>query len=249
MPTEDEFDPAADKIGSFHIEENQQENVVADVPTNPDDNTPLLTDVGWSDYVLSKFHEDELNQDGFPAVDGLRRVAQLLIGEIVFSEPTVLQCPNPQNDGRAVVKFTVVFDTNPQKTFSDVADVYPGNTPKKEFSVHATATASTKAEGRALRKALNLRKVLAAEEVSDTPIEEPGKINSGQISFMNLMCERNNIDAMKLIGLSPKLKGVKLEDIPYAAAVKINAFLTECQNGKRVIPEEIKGYKSNWRPE
>ena len=49
-------------------------------------------------------------------------------------------------------------------TFCDVADSWEGNTDDM-FCVYSTATAATRAEGRALRKALRLR-VVAAEEVT-----------------------------------------------------------------------------------
>ena len=49
--------------------------------------SPSTTDPGWNDYVMSKFTEKEL-YDGNPLVNGLRRVAELVIGPIVYSGPT-----------------------------------------------------------------------------------------------------------------------------------------------------------------
>ena len=124
--------------------------------------SPSTTDPGWNDYVMSKFTEKEL-YDGNPLVNGLRRVAELVIGPIVYSGPT--QVFPPQRDdhhGRATVVFTVEFENGMR--YSEVADCWEGNTDDM-FCAYAIATASTRAEGRALRKALRIRAV-AAEEMT-----------------------------------------------------------------------------------
>jgi hypothetical protein len=135
----------------------------------------------------------------------------------------------------------------------DVADVCELNT-SKDYAMYASATAATRAEGRALRKALQLKRVIAAEEVGLTNNDDPNlKINTRQISFLSMMCERLDINVMKLINMSKKFKVDKIEDVSYASAIQINKFLSECQNGKdskgnpRLIPENIKGFDSNWR--
>lgn len=63
----------------------------------------------WNDYVLELFTEKELI-DGNPLTTGLRRVAELLIGEIISSKPTdvqVLQTNNPV--GKTTVTYEVQF--------------------------------------------------------------------------------------------------------------------------------------------
>ena len=62
------------------------------------------------------------------------------------------------------------MDSGELRTFAEVADVWHGNTDDL-FCAHPVATACTRAEGRALRKALKLR-VLAAEELAKKNIVE-----------------------------------------------------------------------------
>jgi hypothetical protein len=220
------------------------------------DDCPEMYDPRWPDYVLGQLEEDERTPDGLPLTDGLRRLALKLLGPIVKSVPITIQAPNPNNDNHATVAWELQIawdgDLNDVRTFGDVADVYTGNT-KEEFAVHASATAATKAEGRALRKALNLKHTLVAEEVSEVPAEDPTKITTAQISFVDMLCQRNDVNVRKLLALSRKNKLDKIEDMPYAAAVAMCKYLAECQKGqnargdKMEFPESIKGYESNWR--
>ena len=127
-----------------------------------EESAPAITDPEWNEYVMSMFTSKEL-YDGNPLVNGLRRVAELVIGPIVYSGPT--QVFPPQRDdhhGRATVVFTVEFENGMR--YSEVADCWEGNTDDM-FCAYAIATASTRAEGRALRKALRIRAV-AAEEMT-----------------------------------------------------------------------------------
>ena len=70
-----------------------------DVDTTPTDvvmsDSPDITSPEWNGYVMGMFTEKEL-YDGNPLVAGLRRVAELVIGPIVFSGPT--QVFPPQRD-------------------------------------------------------------------------------------------------------------------------------------------------------
>lgn len=210
-----------------------------------ENNIPIISDTKWSDYVLTQFEDAELI-NGNPTVDGLRRVACKLLGDIVESVSKVIQAPSPDNDSRATVEHRVSFlkEDKVVYTFGDCADSFAGNT--SEYSNYPTSIAATRAEGRALRKALHLRRVIAAEESLDTPVEKPGKINNTQISFINMMCSRHNINVWKLVNMGAA-KYKKVEDIPYATAVKINKFLNEIQNDKRKIPDSISGYEPDWK--
>ena len=146
------------------------EGVALETPQNVDTSIkdkivtegPNPTDVEWNDYVLSLFDEKEL-YDGRPLCAGLRRVAELLLGRMVISRPTQVFPPTEGDSiGRATVIWEVVFEDG--SVFSDVADCWEGNT-DDTFCVFNTATAATRAEGRALRKALRL-KTVAAEEMT-----------------------------------------------------------------------------------
>ena len=144
---------------SLYEQVTEEESIEEDVPS-------MLSDE-WHDYVMSHFKSNELI-DGNPVCAGLRRVSELLLGSVIESGPSQV-FPATDNDGpgRATVVYKIVFDwmhSGLPKTFSEVADVWHGNTDDL-FCAHPVATASTRAEGRALRKALKLR-VLAAEELA-----------------------------------------------------------------------------------
>lgn len=233
-------------------EEEQEENInqesvkIIITPTSPE----------WNEHVLSHFQQDEL-VDGNPTVDGLRRVTELLLGPIIVGKATVIQSPSLDNDGRCVVSYNVqVRDSsnleNPYYAWeqTSIADCYAGNCDPR-FAVFATAVAETRAEGRALRKLLRLRKVIAAEEAGLVPAEENGingKITPTQMSFIETLCQRNDINIPVYLGDSKSFSfNGKLEDVPYKSAVAIIAHLSELQRNKSTINPKYKGYNSNWR--
>lgn len=211
---------------------------------------PKITDRDWNEYVLSHFGPDEL-ADGNPTVDGLRRVAELLLGPIVVGEAKVIQSPNPQNDSRCVVEYTCTIKTNyGDITQRSAADCYPGNCDHR-FAVYSSAIAETRAEGRSLRKLLKLRKVIAAEEAGLVPLEETGvngKITPTQMNFIETLCKRNDINVVAYLGGAKDFNfNGKLEEIPYKSAVAVISHLSEMQRQQSSINVKFKGYNPNWR--
>lgn len=138
------------------------------------------------------------------------------------------------------------------KTYADVADVWHGNTDDM-FAVHAAATASTKAEGRALRKALKLR-VVAAEELCK---KDPSKviaqessttderITPSQVNYLVNKCKKLDVDILKFVNIGDRnyksVYGIKKD----VAITMINT-LQEMDKGERLIPEKIQGFNENW---
>src|SRR5206468_2886867 len=128
---------------------------------------PRIDEPSWTDFVLAKLTPEEF-RDGNPKVDGLRRVASELLGDIIENSSEVLQAPTAANGFFATVRARVVIlwkkdcygDPGP-RVFTGLADVYPGNT-EPAFGRFPSSVAETRAEGRALRKALQLRRVVAA---------------------------------------------------------------------------------------
>lgn len=217
-----------------------------------EDIVPEMHDTAWSDYVLKQFEEDEV-MDGNPTVDGLRRITLKLLGPIIESRCNVVQSPVPANDFSATVEHEVVIEwkrgdsSRGERRFREVADVNIANC-DPEFRRFATSTASTRAEARALRKALMLKRVVAAEEVTDVAPEttdNPGKITKNQISFLTLLCKRNNINVMKYINIG-KNKFDKLAEVPYNVAIKMVGALSDFQRHPEKVKEEIKGWDENW---
>ena len=217
----------------------------------------------WNDYVMAHFHSNELI-DGNPICAGLRRVAEFLLGDIVESGPEqVFPATDGLSPDRATVVFKVVFDwmnSGKHRVFKEVADVWHGNTDDL-FCAHPVATASTRAEGRALRKALKLR-CLAAEELAKKDIvnivqesvkkvptsgeyEGGNKISSQQIQFIDNRCNQLDVDVISFINMGENTYG-SIEQVTKESAKKMIKVLNNYQNGS-AIPESIQGYKVNWR--
>jgi hypothetical protein len=233
-------------------------DVVAQVNERVKGSIPDITSYDWHDYVMSHFHADELQDGKYPKVDGLRRVAEILIGRIIISGPKdVFGTLTPDNTGRATVVYQVVFDTlGGQKVFSSVAGSYLGNT-DDEYAVFPEAIAEVRAEARALRRALRLRAVSAeeltskdtkqivkaqTERISDGEWELNDNISSTQITFLTKTCEKLGIDLNKFI-CSGKETYADIKSIPKGVAVDMIKRLNEYQsstNQSIVIPEEIK---------
>ena len=130
---------------------------------------PIYGSEDWAEFVMSQFQKGEVfDNDGLTTVScaGLRRVAQKLLGNIIVSEPSHVFPASGEGAGRATVAWRVVIDwmgSGQLRTFGDVAGVWYGNTDPM-FADYPEATAATRAEGRALRKALGV-KCVSSEEV------------------------------------------------------------------------------------
>jgi hypothetical protein len=220
--------------------------------------TPSMLSAEWHDYAMTLFNESEL-VDGHPLVAGLRRVAELVLGTIVFSGPTqVFPVQREDHHGRATVVFTVEFANGIK--YSEVADSWEGNTDDM-FCAFAVAIASTRAEARALRKALKIKGVAAEEltkkdtakivrDISNTKNSSEGEYNEqsrmsdAQYNFIDVKCKQLNIDGQKLF------KEFKVEvgkKISKKVASDIIDVLNDYQRDKSLIPKEIIGYQQEWR--
>lgn len=217
---------------------------------NDEEGTEIIDQTSplWNDYVMKQFVEDELFNKN-PTVDGLRRIAEKLLGGIKSINSIVLQTPDLSNEKRCTVKVEILFFND--KMFAGVADSYWGNTDKK-FRNYPSSIAETRAEGRALRKALGLRKVISAEELSETAEDDYGEekvnITDTQIRFIEVMCEsdRLNINVEKFI----KSEGFicsKIQELKHDNSLLLQKKLSEYQQNIESIPEEIRGFSKSWR--
>lgn len=215
-------------------------------------------DLEWTDHVLGLLSEDEKIM-GNPTTDGLRRIFELALNcTVVGADSNVVQSPDLNNERRATVTHTLTFILNDEsvpeaskyRSVSGAADVYWGNC-DKIYRNHPVAVAETRAEGRALRRALKLRKVVAAEEIAkdiDTEhLEENnlGKINSTQINFFDVFGKRLDINIHKLLD-KLAIESSNIYNILYDDAVKTITTLSSYQQSND-IPEDIKGYDPNWK--
>jgi len=250
---------STDLFDQEDIENSQQETELQE------ETSPAYGSEDWHDYVMSKFHKSEM-YNGNPLTVGLRRVAEELLGDIIVSRPTtIVASDDPNGPGRATVGFEVVIDwmnSGQLRTYGDVADCWHGNTDDL-FCAHPAATASTKAEGRCLRKALKVRCVAAEEiprnkdvvaivrqsikvEPSNGDWTEEDDITSPQIQFIDTKCKQLNVNVIKFINQGDK-KYEAIGDVRKMTASKMIKLLNEYQNKSKEIPDDIVGYNNNWR--
>lgn len=235
------------------------ENVIPEPPDCKDVNAggideppkrPLKSDPEWHDFVMGHFRDDELFE-GRPYVDGLRRVVEILVGNIVDQHVTVVQAPNENNGRWATVIMTIEFGdlynyNIPTARFSDASDCFIGNVLDENMAKYPTAIAVTRAEGRIYRKALGLKRIIAVEE-ADTFVQadDTKKITDTQINFINQICKQTNINALSFMRSgTTTFKSIK--EIPTDTAANMIQKLASYKNNVSKIPESIKGYAEGW---
>jgi len=220
---------------------------------------PSIHDLGWTDYVLGLLSDDE-KIAGNPTTDGLRRIFEIVLNcRLMSSTSSVVQSPSPDNEKRATVVHSLTYCLNPGiedqnglniLTVDGSADVYWGNC-DKVYRNHPVAVAETRAEGRALRRALRLRKVVAAEELSKDIEDHPddnsvSKISINQINFIDVIAQRLNInvvDLMKTLDIDTS----NIYNISHENAVKTIKHLTTLQQNMSNIESVLLGYDNNWK--
>ncbi len=175
----------------------QDLDTLEDEPEELDPPTP--SDPGWTQYVLGKFLEDEVDGQN-PRVEGLRRVAGELVGELIEEGCDLIAAPTEDNRFRACVKAWGIFLTETGRTrrFEALADAHSENC-FEDYATYLVAMADTRAKGRMFRNALCLKRVVAAEEVSKTmataaDVQQGGAIHTGQITLIRMMSDHNHID-------------------------------------------------------
>ncbi len=182
--------------------------------------TPNYYDVEWQDYVLAQFAPNELVDGKYPSVNGLRRVVELLLGEIMQAGPIDTKTTmDPAALGKAVVTYEILIawklgagpyislDQNepyPLKCFRAIASSCPMNTDDM-YAVFPEAIAETRAEGRALRRALRLAVVCADEltrkntaEIVKQSLAKSEKATEGNWEEASLITD-NQINSIKLL--------------------------------------------------
>ena len=219
---------------------------------------PNINSLEWSDYVLGLLSDDE-KIEGNPTTDGLRRIFEIAMNcTIISAESVVVQSPCPENEKRATVAHNLTYVLNDKescpetkkRTVSGTADVYWGNC-DKIYRNHPVAVAETRAEGRALRRALRLRKVVAAEELAKNIEDDPNgenvnKISEQQINFIDVMGKRSNINIKELL-LDMSIDSSNIKSITHDSAVEIIRELSKHQQNLKDVASKLVGYESEWR--
>lgn len=227
--------------------------------SEPAEKVPAISSPEWSDFVLSKFQADELDELGNPRVDGLFRVAELLLGEAISGEGDLIEAANCNNGWSASAKYTLKFlktATAPSYgqplvvTFTGVADCSPRNA-DDQFCRYAAAMAETRAKGRALRTALRLRRVVSAEEVCPLPQDDATdeKVTTVQLDTIDLLCERAKVNAKALIAMiaaENNYEVKRISEIKRGLAklciTKLNEYVRQASS----VPEAVSGYVAKW---
>ena len=239
------------------MESNEVEIVADDTDTEQSQKTveelmtkPSRTDFEWHDYIMQQFHDEEL-MNGCPKVDGLRRLVEKFIGQIITTNVKIVQTPCPENRERASVIYSATIidkDSSYQQTltYTDAADCYKGNA-LNEYSKHPVALATTRAEARVLRKVLKLRTIAAEEQTSDIvnviDKDNTDKITQEQIKTIMVLAERTGIDINALLKHNEKEEISSLGNILNATQVtgkSILKILSVYQGEPELIPDIIK---------
>jgi hypothetical protein len=220
----------------------------AESPEEEKDVVYTASDPEWSEYVLDQMHDSELKQ-GNPTVDGLRRVTERVYGEIVSSTSEIFNYDTSR--GVCTVKHSLAiqkYDTDAIITVDGCVDVKFQNIPHP-FNQHLVSTADTRAEGKALRRALKLR-VVTAEEVQQTSEDDvlaaQENITDQQILAINQMCKRLDVNLIEGVkSVCPNANSVR--DSSNLQGRMLLSTLSEHQRSPASIPENLKGYDSEWR--
>jgi hypothetical protein len=234
---------------------------VASASVDSTEPTPVKVtpnDLGWTDYVLGLLSDDE-KIAGNPTTDGLRRVFEIALNcDMIDSSSEVVQSPDPSNEKRATVSHRISYvlkdDSVPAdskfRSVTGAADVFWGNC-DKIYRNYPVAVAETRAEGRALRRGLKLRKVVAAEEMAKEIEDHPdansvSKISVNQINFIDVIAQRLNVNVVNLIK-SLAISEENIYNISHEDAVGVIRHLTSYQQDMSKITEELTGYLPNWK--
>jgi len=257
---DDNIDAVAEKILENVEPETEElcETIVVcdneEQETTPKESPPSMNDPEWTQYVLGKFTDDEIDGKN-PRVEGLRRVAQELLGHISEEGCNLVAAPTIDNDMRACVKAWIVIDDGVRQCrFEALADANAANC-QAEFGYYPTAMADTRAKGRCFRNALNLKRVLAAEEINPAlsmqkDDNDNDAIDPSQSTAIRIMCNRLSISIPKIIEFM-KIDGAKDDDNNVdiskltrgqAKTVlhKLNVYSNTSQKDGLEIPQEIK---------
>jgi len=218
---------------------------------------PDINSLEWNDYVLGLLSEEE-KISGNPTTDGLRRIFEIALDcTIIDSTSEVVQSPSPDNEKRATVVHSLNYILNNEslpaelraRAVNGAADVYWGNC-DKIYRNHPVAVAETRAEGRALRRGLKLRKVIAAEEVANEIEDDPdginvSKITNNQINFIDVLSKRLNININNMLTIKNITESIY--NVSHTDAVVLIRDLSKYQQNKSDIPDNIIGYDSSWK--
>lgn len=168
------------------------EEIIKFTPWEPD----------WTERVLAMMSDSE-KVNGKPKNHGLRRMVELIIGRIYYSDTEQTTAPNKDNEFTSVCKYVCKIKGHDggDYHFSDVADATYNNvgstkTDKDRFAYFVTTVSSTRAKSRAWRDALGLAVVTFDELPKDVDAIDAVDfevMNDAQVETCRTICKRLKI--------------------------------------------------------
>jgi len=224
--------------------------MVEDQPTYVnEDKRPQEYDPEWSEYLLDQLSDSELI-NGAPTVDGLRRITEKCFGEIIESKSDIVETPTSQNNQRCTIRHTLTinkYGSGQSISVDGCVDVLYHKTPYP-FKDHLVATADTRAEGKALRRALKIRVVTAEELQNEDEAEALSAdelINDQQVLALNQLCKRLDISVVPFVTAEYKVK--KINELRNLEGRLLISKLSDLQRTPKDIPKPCVGYDDNWK--
>lgn len=203
-----------------------------DETISPEKDIPSYLSEDWSDYVLKQFLPNEVDPNGHPLLHGLRRLANLLIGDIVVSGPITLNQSFNEGKPFASCVYEIQFGNN--RIFRAVGDCNDDNT-DHPFCKYASAIAETRGEARTLRKALGLNVVAKDELCNKLEIKSKGeKITTNQSKILEVKLKGLGLDLNKF---SNYYIGRNLSECSKDDGAKLIAEMNNVQQNK--VSEEV----------
>ena len=220
----------------FTFEEDKEENNLENIPDYGSEK--------WEEFVMRQFLPNELYEGSYPTLNGMRRVALLMLGDIVLSGPSMV-ISNLPNSSYCI--YELEFDNG--RTFKAAADAHQENI-QGSYSIYTTAIAESRAEARAYRKAL-LISTVSAEEVKGnekafhsvieskldnkvSEYDETGKASSQQLALIKTKCSQQKVDMDKFL----ESEGKNTESLTKSEAIELMKKLSSFE--KSGVPKEIK---------
>lgn len=195
--------------------QNEPEDVDYTEETKPQGEKQVkYGDPEWSDYVMTLFTEDELYKGKHPTLNGLRRVTEKHLGQIITSEAVELKSSlDHTSTGRAYCVYKISINnflgSRHYRTFTGCGGSYEGNT-DPTYAVYPECIAEGRAEARAFRKALMIT-VVAADEIKGN---EKAAFESVINTVQQEDYDENEVlseTQLKVIEKSAKRKGIDVE--------------------------------------
>lgn len=251
VTSQDEIDMYTKAMGGEVVEETNDDQEIYQEEIHGSED--------WVDYVMQQFTSSETDEKGNPKIAGLRRLAGTLLGDIIFSGPISLwPAVDSEKPGRAaaIVEVRIAWKGayDDIRVFRGCAGAWwnknIGNV-DEEFAVFPEAVAETRAEARALKKALGLPMVSADETMQKDSKEMLNNyresqedkwsndgISHAQVCAIQTMCKRLKIDYNKFINSGEK-EYEDIKHVPKAIAVKMLQKLNQYQRSELEVSSNI----------